>query len=184
MFGNLRAAAASAVIAGAALSFAACGGGSGGGANNDSPDGAVRGFIAALQSSNLQSICDWVAPSQKTSCTSTLALVSGFGGQFSVSVSNFDVVSTSINSSDPNKATVSVKGSAKVCVAGSCSSSSLTSGSSGGSVPCVKENGKWYVDFGSTGLLGGGSGASSGSSSTFSIPSIPSLPSSESSSST
>jgi hypothetical protein len=191
MIGHIRVGFATAVIACGAVGFAACGSsGTGGAANTDSPSNAVRGFISALGSGNLQSVCDWVAPSQKASCTSALALAQGFGGNFTVSVGDFNVVSENIDSSG-NKATVVATGTFKVCIAGQCSTSSLSSAAanSNNSVPCVKENGKWYVDFGAANLLGGGGsggpspgGANTGSSSTLSIPTLPAGPTDTSSS--
>ncbi|HEV3124601.1 MAG TPA: hypothetical protein VG266_08490 [Candidatus Dormibacteraeota bacterium] len=178
MIGHIRAGIATAVIACAAVGFVACGSSSGGGANNDSPGNSVRGFINALGSGNLQSACDWVAPSQKASCTSALAVAQNLGGSFSVSVADFSVVSENIDSSG-NKASVVATGNIKVCLAGQCSTSSLSAGAANvnNTVPCIKENGKWYVDFGAANLLGGGGGggASPGSagSSTLSAPSLP-----------
>jgi len=148
----------------AALS-AACGSssGGGGGSNHDSPEGAVKGFVDAAKGvtdlNNLGPLLDWVAPSQRDKVKQGLSAVQSFGAtdlKFAIQVTNFETTGTDIDSSDPNKAKVHVKGTVLVCYSGTiagtpvstCSPSSAGSaagGTTGDTVDTLKEGGQWYV---------------------------------------
>ena len=129
----------------AAAAVAACGGG-GGATGHDSPEAAVRGAVAALQSGDISAACDWVAPSQRPSCTQNLAAARALGPSVSFRVDNFAISSTDTDPSDANKATVHVTGSFHLCVSGQCvNSAALLAAQGADSVTTVKEQGQWWV---------------------------------------
>lgn len=134
-----------AVLAVAAAALAGCGSGSGPG--HDSPEAAVRGAIAALQSGDIATACDWVAPSQRANCTQTLAAARAFGPNVSFRVDNFAVKSTDTDPNDSSRATVHVDGTFHICVSGQCinGASLLAARPGADSIPAIKEQGQWWV---------------------------------------
>lgn len=192
------------VLAGVAAVLVAACGSSGGNSGNggvgtgghDSPENATRGFINALSgfngsSQSLTPVLDWISPSSRSVVQQGLSSIPAGQGSIKFFFQNVNVGSAAV-SSDGVHASVPVGGG--LCVAYSASglteSTSCSSGTSIGkdAVPCVKENGQWYVD---GALFGGGSsssstssvagGASSDSSSTSTTPSTDSTSSSSSS---
>lgn len=162
-----------ALTAACALVVAACGSSgssaAGAGATHDTPDGAVRGLVAALTAfdgsdASINNLLQWIAPSQSAATKSALQSFQATGAKVSFKVENFDIAS--VSTTDATDATVTVKGTASACL-------TLTGGPGSGINSCQpltdntfktsKENGTWYVkDFGP------GSGGSSGSSSSSS----------------
>jgi hypothetical protein len=163
-----------AALAGAcALIVAACGSSNsagGAGATHDTPDGAVRGLVAALTAfdgsdASINTLLQWIAPSQNAATKAALQSFQATGAKVTFKVDNFDVAS--VSTTDPTTATVTVKGTASACL-------SLAGGVGTGINTCqpltdntfkaAKENGTWYVkDFGPG--AGGSSSTSSSSSS-------------------
>jgi hypothetical protein len=149
------------MAAGCGSSNSSSGGGGGiSGITHDSPDGAVRGLVAALvnwdgSQSGLNAVTDWVNPAQRSDFTSGFSLLGGSNVKFSFKITSFDVAS--VDNTDSTHAVVHVKGSASFCISGvissvtlnTCSSSSLTPSGTKDTVNAVKVNGQWYVDSGS-----------------------------------
>jgi hypothetical protein len=133
------------------------GGGGGGGGN--SPEAAVRGFVSAFSSSKIVDACNWAPPSQQSSCQAAFQQLAAVGGQISFRIDNFDVTSTEIDKTNPNKAKVHVRGNAVICsslgslgsaTTPTCQPTVISPDKESDAVPCVRENGKWYVDFGAS----------------------------------
>lgn len=140
---QLRPPAVAALVATVVL--AACGGG-GGGTGHDSPEDAVRGAVAALQSGDIAAACDWVAPSQRAACTQNLAAARALGPGVSFRIDDFAVTSTDTDPSSSDKATVHVKGTFHLCVNGQCVNSATLLASQGNdTIPAVREQGQWWV---------------------------------------
>jgi hypothetical protein len=157
MIGRLRPLAAGAALLAISWALAACGGdsgsgGGGGGGGHDSPEAAVRGAAAAMQrSSSLNALCDWVAPSQKQTCNTSLQ-ASLQGVSANVKLNDFDVLRTEIDKNDPNKALVHVKGTITACVSGNVQGQAINTClpvpvASAGSdtINCIRENGQWWI---------------------------------------
>jgi hypothetical protein len=134
-------------------------GGGGGGSGGNSPEAAVRGFVSAFSSSKIQDACNWAPPSQQSSCQAAFQQLAAVGGQISFRIDNFDVVSTDIDKTNPNKAKVHVRGNAVICsslgslgtaTTPTCQPTSISPDKEADAVPCLKENGRWYVDFGAS----------------------------------
>lgn len=136
------------------LLAAGCGGSAGGG--HDSPEAAVRGFVAALQSNDLGSAAQWVAPSERSQFQSELSQLSASGLHFTFHVRNFDIVSVEMRGSD--HALVQVRGDVLLCTSGSlggqsfstCQPQSVSPTRASDAVDVVKEQGQWWVSIKST----------------------------------
>lgn len=174
-----RRAAGAAGAVGFALAVAACGGSTStvngvSGASHDSPEGAVRGYVGALEgfdggSKSLNPILEWIQPSKRDDAKKALDITSALPGssglKIKFNVSNFDV--TKVEESG-DKAQVHVKGNGSVCVQGTVAGQNLNTCQAQGlasnnkdSVQAVKVDGKWYVGD----INGGSSGSSSSGSS-------------------
>lgn len=133
---------------------ASCGGGSG--AGHQSPEAAVRGFVAALQANDLEGAVQWVAPSERDGFRSEVQQLTSSGLRFTFQVRNFDVLSTRMVG--PDHAVVRVRGDLLLCSRGTlvgqpfstCEPESVSPTRAGDTVDVVKEQGGWWVSIRST----------------------------------
>jgi hypothetical protein len=151
---------------GVALVMAGCGSSNsaGGGGSHDSPEGAVRGFVASLTAwdgtaAGLNAVADWIAPSQRTEFTSGFAALTATAGSIKLSfkIDNFTI--TSVDSSSSDHAVVHVGGTGSYCFSGAiagasqnfCTTAPLTPSGTRDTVDTVNVGGQWYVDTKATG---------------------------------
>ena len=143
-------------------------------AGNGSPAAATTGFLTAISSNHGSQACGYVVPSQASVCTS--AFSSGGG---TVSAKNLHMGATTISG---DRALVTALGTLCSKASGSAQQCFTSSNEKGGqpsgkttfnqaytsveagtssandpAIPCMMQNGKWYVDLGQT-----SSGSSSG----------------------
>ncbi|HEY6379108.1 MAG TPA: hypothetical protein VI316_08000 [Candidatus Dormibacteraeota bacterium] len=158
------------VALGVALVMAGCGSSSnsaGGGGSHDSPEGAVRGFVAALTAwdgtaAGLTAVAEWIAPSQRTGFTSGFAALTATGGSIKLSfkIDNFTI--SSVDSSSSDHAVVHVGGTGSYCFSGAiagtsqnfCTTAPLTPSGTSDTVETVNVGGRWYVDTKASGAAG------------------------------
>jgi hypothetical protein len=148
-------------LAGLALGLLpACGSSPAGGpGSHDSPQGAVRGFVDAAAANDVAGALTWIPPRERPAARSLLQGSQGVRVTFTVE--HVDVGAATIDPDHPEQATVRITGRASACVnGGSGVNASLntcfpfskfaeTPGSD--EVACIRIDGEWYVDFGSSG---------------------------------
>lgn len=152
---------------------------------SSSPDGVVNGFVSSMMKGNLPSICKYALPSEQCACKATVSQTGTAMGVIHVTghigvsqtqvqgnqalVSVVGRICTSISgpmspgrhcSGNSNPSAGMPKSSSGFQAAFTAAVNSASGGSGNGNfvIPCVKNGGHWYIDFGSS--FSGPSGAS------------------------
>lgn len=138
----------------------ACGSSPAGGpGSHDSPQGAVRGFVDAVAAKDVAGALTWIPPRERPAARRLLEGRQGVKVTFTVE--HVDVGAATVDPDHPDQATVRITGQASACVNGgsgvnaslnTCFPFSRFAESPGpDQVACVRIDGRWYVDFGSSG---------------------------------
>jgi hypothetical protein len=131
----------------------------GGPGSHDNPEGAVRGFVDAVAANDVPGALSWIPPRERPAARSLLNGSEGVKVTFTVQ--HVDVGSATIDREHPEQAVVRITGQASACVnGGSGINSSLNTcfpfskfaqTADSDQVACIRIDGEWYVDFGSSG---------------------------------